>query len=230
MYKIELHAHTKPISGCGQLTPEELVKAYKDVGYSGIVIANHFTNDFFIEESEEELQRYMTAYKEAEEAGEKYGVKIFWGAEFRFSPQIQDFLVYGVTESLLRKMMHAFDYTFEEFRALVKSEGGLFVQAHPFRHLDLIIPLTDLDGIELYNMHAKHNSKNDLTELLLTKYKVGFATSGSDCHEYDSVGRGGILCEKMPENNAELCDILRNREYELIRNYDFNYEKEFLGK
>lgn len=230
MYKIELHAHTKPISGCGQLTPEELVKAYKDVGYSGIVIANHFTNDFFREETEAELQKYMTAYKEAEDAGERYGVKIFWGAEFRFAGQIQDFLVFGVTESMLRKMIHAFEFTHEEFRALVNAEGGLFIQAHPFRHPDLFIPITDLDGIEVYNMHARHNSRNELTELLFAKYKLGFAASGSDCHEYDSVGRGGIICKEMPKNNSELCDILRSREYELIHNYNFNYEKEFLGK
>lgn len=229
MYKIELHAHTKPVSGCGQLRPDELIKAYSDVGYSGLVVANHFTTDYFREGSEAELQNYMSAYKESEEAGEKYGVKIYWGSEFRFAQYIQDFLVYGVTESMLRKMVKAFDYTFEEFRALVNSEGGLLVHAHPFRHPDLLIPITDIDGIETHNMHARHNSRNELAQLLFEKYKIGFATSGSDCHEYNSVGRGGIVVEKLPENNTELCELLKSRNYELIHNYDFNYE-EIMGK
>ena len=56
------------------------------------------------------------------------------------------------------------------------------------------------------------------------------ATSGSDCHEYNSVGRGGIMTEILPKDNAELCDILRNGKFEPIHNYDFNYDKEFLGK
>ncbi len=230
MYKIELHAHTKPVSGCGQLRPEEIVKAYNDVGYSGLVVANHFYKENFSEGTEAELQRYMSAYKECEEAGEKYGIKIYWGAEFRFSRYIQDFLVYGVNDSMIRKMTKAFDYSFEDFRSLVNSEGGLLVQAHPFRHSDLIIPVTDLDGIEVYNMHANHNSRNELAQLLFEKSNLSLATSGSDCHEYNSVGRGGIMTEILPKDNAELCDILRNGKFEHIHNYDFNYEKEFLGK
>lgn len=228
MYKIELHAHTKPVSGCGQLRPEELMKAYSDVGYKGIVIANHFTKDLFAKDPEGRLEYYMNAYRECEEAGEKYGIKVYWGAEFRFSAQIQDFLVYGVTESLLRKMVNAFDYSFEQFHELVKSEGGLFIQAHPFRHIDLIIPISDLDGIEMYNMHSGHDSRNACAQLVKEKFGIKIATSGSDCHEYCHVGRGGIEVDELPEDNKALCEVLRNGNFNYITNYDFNYCETFM--
>ena len=41
-YRIELHAHTKPVSPCGEMLPEQLVQAYADAGFHAVVITNHF--------------------------------------------------------------------------------------------------------------------------------------------------------------------------------------------
>ena len=41
-YRIELHAHTNPASGCSDVTPQEMVEIYHTLGYDGIVITNHF--------------------------------------------------------------------------------------------------------------------------------------------------------------------------------------------
>ena len=40
--RIELHAHTKPVSGCSEVLPEEMVRIYNGKGYDGVVITNHF--------------------------------------------------------------------------------------------------------------------------------------------------------------------------------------------
>ena len=32
-YKTELHAHTKPVSLCSEITPEEIVRAYYEYGW-----------------------------------------------------------------------------------------------------------------------------------------------------------------------------------------------------
>ncbi|MBR5570286.1 MAG: hypothetical protein IKW10_05260 [Oscillospiraceae bacterium] len=37
-YRIELHAHTNPASGCSTLTPGQLVEFYAEKGVDGIVI------------------------------------------------------------------------------------------------------------------------------------------------------------------------------------------------
>lgn len=224
MYKIELHAHTKKVSGCGKLYPEELIKAYADVGYSAVTVTNHFTNEFFANGSKDELDRYIEAYEECDSAGKKYGVKIYKGAEFRFSHCDQDFLIYGVDIGILEKMMGCFDMTFKEFHEFTRSEDCLFIQAHPFRHGNLIIPVKELDGIEIYNMHAGQNSHNACAELLQKERNIPYATSGSDCHEYNSVGRGGIISETLPADEKELCELIRSGKFELIHNEGFNYE------
>ena len=40
--RIELHAHTKPASSCGDVPTEEVLRIFKDDGYDGIAITNHF--------------------------------------------------------------------------------------------------------------------------------------------------------------------------------------------
>mgnify|MGYP002512850021 CR=1 FL=1 len=42
MYKYETHLHTSPVSRCARATPEETVRYYKEIGYAGIFITNHF--------------------------------------------------------------------------------------------------------------------------------------------------------------------------------------------
>ena len=88
-----------------------------------------------------------------------------------------------------------------------------------------MIPASDLDGIEILNMHPGHPSHNPAAKVLREEFNIPYATSGSDCHEYCHVGRGGILSEILPKDNTELCALIRSGNYEFIQNKDFNYEK-----
>ena len=40
--KLEMHAHDCEVSQCAVITAKDLVDGYKDAGYDGIVITNHF--------------------------------------------------------------------------------------------------------------------------------------------------------------------------------------------
>ena len=42
MYKYETHMHTFPVSRCAKAGVEESVAYYKELGYNGIFITNHF--------------------------------------------------------------------------------------------------------------------------------------------------------------------------------------------
>lgn len=44
MYKYETHCHTSEASGCGMSTGAEMAQKYKDEGYDGIFITDHFFN------------------------------------------------------------------------------------------------------------------------------------------------------------------------------------------
>ena len=45
MYHYETHLHTQPASGCAKWSAAEAVKYFKDAGYAGIFITNHFLDD-----------------------------------------------------------------------------------------------------------------------------------------------------------------------------------------
>ena len=47
MYKYELHAHTMECDIEATLSGREMVRLYKESGYDGIVITNHFFEKFF---------------------------------------------------------------------------------------------------------------------------------------------------------------------------------------
>ena len=47
MHKIETHLHTKIVSKCGWLSPEELIAGYKAAGYDAIVVTDHYNRTTF---------------------------------------------------------------------------------------------------------------------------------------------------------------------------------------
>ena len=68
-YKYEIHSHTKNTSWCGQLDAAELVEKYKDAGYSGIVITDHYSpmtfhiSEFF--NKKKAIDHFLEGYRKA---------------------------------------------------------------------------------------------------------------------------------------------------------------------
>ena len=54
-YRIELHAHTNPVSGCSEIPPEALVRIYREKGVHGIVITNHMIPSLVQKEKEDAI-------------------------------------------------------------------------------------------------------------------------------------------------------------------------------
>ena len=91
MFRFELHAHTAECDLFAHLSGAELVSAYAEKGYSGMVITDHYFSSFytwFSDEIEgkphrEIIDRYLKGYRAAKEAGEKRGFTVLPGAEVR---------------------------------------------------------------------------------------------------------------------------------------------------
>ena len=70
MYKYETHLHTFPVSGCAIASPEESIKCYKELGYDGVFITNHFPdveNEITKGKTyEEKINFYFSDYGKAE--------------------------------------------------------------------------------------------------------------------------------------------------------------------
>ncbi len=225
MYKIETHLHTLYSSSCGQLTADEIVEGYLAAGYSGLILTDHYNRDTFrhlnIDTTgpEDKLAAFLTGYHKLLDAGEKKGLKIYRGAEVRFDGSWNDYLLYGYSDVLLTDPETVFTMGVEAFYKLVQKDGALLIHAHPYRNGGIPTTAAALDGVEVLNMNHHHDNRNDLALAFAQKHGL-LETSGSDCHETAHIGNGGILVERLPENDRELVSLLRGRNYRLIGKND----------
>lgn len=221
MFKIETHLHTCDSSSCGQLTAEEIVDGYLSAGYHGLILTDHYNRDTFqflgvdLDLPGDKLGVFLTGYRRLKQVAEQKGLKIYRGAEVRFDGSWNDYLLFGYSDALLEDPQRVFTMGVEAFYQLVKAEGALLVHAHPYRNGGLPTTAAALDGVEVLNMNHHHNNRNDLAQKFAMENNL-FQTSGSDCHETAHIGNGGILVEKLPENEAQLLQIFRSGNYQLI--------------
>ncbi|MBR5152349.1 MAG: histidinol phosphatase [Clostridia bacterium] len=220
-YRTEMHAHTKPVSGCSEVPPEQLIEIYKNLGYHGIVITNHFfMGDVFSDPSrskEEKLRWYLAGYEEAKKAGDACGLHVMLGAELRFNENFNDYLLYGVDYEILSD---AFDYL-EQGLSVYREKGmpkrGVLLQAHPFRSRMELADPSLLDGIETLNMHPGHNSAVGLAIAYAKENKFPITVAGSDFHHINRGHEGvaALRTKVMPEDSFALANLLKQGDYVL---------------
>ena len=84
-YKLDLHVHTSETSPCGKIAARELVRLYKEAGYDGIVITDHFSPEYlaFIGPLgwRETVDRFFLGYQEAAAKGREIGLAVIPGLE-----------------------------------------------------------------------------------------------------------------------------------------------------
>ncbi|MFW6006764.1 MAG: PHP domain-containing protein [Bacillota bacterium] len=221
LFKYDIHVHTDEVSPCGKIEAEKMVKLYKKAGYAGVVITDHFRSRFFTDintgiSHEEKVDRYLLGYRKAKKLGDKMGIKIFWGLEITFPENSNDYLVYGINEEILNKYRNITEIGLAEFYKLMKkiNEDILIFQAHPFRTGTTIMDPELLDGIEIYNGNPRHDSRNELALKFAQRHGLR-KISGSDFHQLEDLGQGGIILPEKPETEADLVQMLKK---EKIRN------------
>lgn len=213
-YKIELHAHTNPCSGCSRIAPKELIQLLKDQNYDAVVITNHFFYDHGeYRKSEDPVSTYLKDFYEAKEEGEKQGMKVLLGTEYRFLENENDYLVYGVDENFLRKTLHRSELGIESFYREFAGEELLIIQAHPFRNGGTAANLAFLDGLEIMNMHPGQKSGSAMAARYANEQKVPIVIIGTDLHHNSHAGISALRTKVLPENEAHLVQILRSRDY-----------------
>ena len=213
-YRIELHAHTKPVSPCGEMLPEELVKAYAGAGFHAVVITNHFNlHDLKGLPKEEALDYYLSGYNQAKKAAENYGIQIFLGTEVKFTEHSNEYLVFGVDRELLSVCYDYLDKGLAAYRTEVALPDSVFLQAHPFRDNMVRREPELLDGIEVFNMHPHHNSRVAQAAKLASATPNWIKTVGTDYHHPTHEGLSALRTSRMPENSFDIAQILRSGDY-----------------
>jgi len=223
-YLIEPHCHTSETSSCSTVRGELLVNIYKAINYNAITITDHYYKGYFDSHGDmpwnEKTDRFLSGYRNAKKQGDKTGMNVILGIELRFIDNFNDYLVFGMDEQLLYDYPALYDYRLEKFSEFSKEHNLLFIQAHPFRNGMVIINHDYLDGIEVYNGHIWHNSRNKLAELIheeQSKKCPFIALSSSDCHNRTHEGRGGIISDLLPRNSIEFASILRTGDFKLYK-------------
>ena len=190
-YIYETHLHTNVGSKCGKSSPEDYIKPYKDIGYTGIIVTDHFFNgNCAVDRSlpwREQVDIYVSGYERAYEAGLKENFDVFFGFETRLGND--EYLVYGLDKQWLYEHPEIVTATRVEQYRLVRDGGGAVVQAHPYRERGY------QDGIDLYpwcvDAIERHNLGNSRFEDdrcidYMKRYNL-CCTAGSDMHDVNQL-------------------------------------------
>lgn len=219
MFKTELHCHSKSVSECARVSNEEIIEKYTNAGYSTLVLANHFnftTQEFHkCKDYQDFLSVYLKGYEDLKRDAEGK-LNVLLGMELRFTQNINDYLVFGITEELLRSNEPLYNMNPESFHNFAKENGLLFIQAHPFRNSMTVVNPRFLDGVEVFNGHMGHDSRNEIAEAWADKFNL-IKTAGTDFHYNDVPANAGILTECEIMDMDALVKILKSGQYELIK-------------
>lgn len=213
-YLYDTHVHTKETSACGQATAAEIVNAYKEAGYTGIIITDHnWYGNCGIDRSlpwEEFCTQFFKGYQNAYEEGQKVGLQVFPGYESAYDGT--EFLIYGLTPEDVINHPELKEATIKEQLDIVHSLNGMVIQAHPFRNVWYIDAVRIypgfVDGVEGLNA-SQSNQLNgnrdkaiwDEKAMALAKERALPMTAGSDQHS-TTLFMGGMAF-KTPVSSME---------------------------
>lgn len=216
--KYELHSHTKETSQCAKISAKELVEKYKELGYSGIVITNHYSDlTFSLKEmlnKKLRTEHYLAGYREAKKY-ETEDFSVLLGIELRFFLNGNDYLIYGVTEELVHKMPFLLPMYLKRTSKFFRNNGCIIIQAHPYRPYIYRAKAKYLDGVEILNGKSTRED-NEKALKWAEKKNLKIKTAGSDCHRVTGAGISGITTNEKIETNDDLLRILRNGEFKII--------------
>ena len=204
--RFDLHAHTRVMSSCSQLTPEDLVERAKAIGLDGIVITEH------------DAQWEPEALAEL---AERSGLVILAGMEV--STDLGHVLAYGLPKYLPGI------YRAKGLREAADEVRAVLIQSHPLRlpvyvggeydgkngfKLDDLVqrPIFRLvDAIETYN-GCRPADENELAREVAERLGMRGIGAG-DAHSLDAIGRCVTVFEEPIRTMADLVRELKAGRY-----------------
>lgn len=212
-YLYETHMHTVQASACGRSKGSDYISFYKQKGYTGIIVTDHFFNGNTCVPRdltwEERVNLFCKGYEDAKAEGDKQGLQVFFAWECRFGPD--EYLVYGLDKEWLLTHPDILEWDHITHYQEVKKAGGLVVQAHPFRERDY------LDKIELHPFqcdawevaNAGNPAYQDRLAYRYAKTHNIPMTAGSDIHKIGETVIGNIYGLAFDEPLSSIQDYVK---------------------
>lgn len=188
-----------------------MARAYKELGYTGIFVTDHFFNGNTAVPLclpwRERIERFCLGYEHAREEGEKIGLDVFFG--FEYGVRGADFLVYNLDREWLIRHKDIDRVDPRKAFFLMHQDGAFIIHAHPFRERDYIDHIElfprDVDGVEIVNgAHLKQPETNDRAKIYAMMYGLP-GTAGSDSHHLQGLPGSGV---ELPGKVARPLDYL----------------------
>lgn len=212
----ETHMHTCQGSRCGVSTGKEQADFYREMGYTGIIITDHFFGGNTAADRslpwKERIEWYCSGYEEAKREGDRIGLDVFFGIEQNFTGD--EYLIYGLDKEYLLTHPEMEHWTRKQQLEEVHRAGGCVIQAHPFRIRGYmnIIKIGDLyaDGIEAAN--AGNEPLDDARAFRMGTETGLVMTAGSDNHHSPTEKLYGVILEKRLTCMADYVKIILGKQ------------------
>ena len=220
-YKYETHCHTEESSGCGAISGAALADRYKELGFSGIIVTDHFLNGYSCAPHDAPWRRRIdiitAGYKAAKARGDEIGLSVCYG--FEFTHLGKDVLTYGLTPDFLYKNKDIDKLSLPEYCVLARKHGAFLAQAHPYRDRDYIQkkgPLAPelLDAIETKNASDPPDS-NKKALAFAQKHDLPIQ-AGSDAHSYHDAGKSGIEIDFLAKDVNDIISAIKNFKVKIL--------------
>ena len=216
LFKYEMHAHTAEVSGCATISGQDIARFYKEKGYAGLIITDHFFNGNTVVSPKlpwsDRVESFCSGFENAYMEGKKIGLDVFFGWEYSYYGT--DFLTYGLDKNWLLNHPDLLSLSVPDYCDLVHQYGGFIVHAHPFREADYIDMIRLLprkvDAVEVINIYNT-DFENAQAENYADNYNL-YKIVGSDNH-HGSIGRySGIQFHKrMNDINSIVSGIKQDK-------------------
>lgn len=203
-YIYETHLHTSTASKCAKSTGDEYISYYKNLGFSGIFVTDHFFNgNCCVPKNlswEERIEIFCQGYEDAKREGIRLNFDVFFAWESRFFGD--EFLIYGLDKEWLLKHPEMMEWDHITHYEKIKADGGLVVQAHPFRERaylsEVYVHPYQCDAFEVANSGNPH--EQDRMAYRYAKEHGITMTAGSDIHKAGVTDNGFIygMCFDTP--------------------------------
>ena len=186
-YLYETHLHTSQSSACGSSRGAEYIRCYRDLGFTGIMVTDHFFNSNTSHDRRkhwsEWVKKFCSGYEDAMNEGVRRGLDVFFGWEETFDGD--DYLIYGLDKNWLLEHPEMIRWTREEQFREIHRYGGCIVHAHPFRQHTYVsvVRLSPyfIDAVEAANA-GNNDPIYDAQALEYARFLGLPAVAGSDTH------------------------------------------------
>lgn len=221
LYRYETHLHTSEASACARVSGAEHVRFYKEAGYDGIIVTDHFFNgNCAIDRSlpwEEWVDMFCKGYENAKAEGDRIGLSVFFGWETNF--RATEFLIYGLDKEWLKAHPEILSWSVEEQYERIHADGGFIVHAHPFRVRPYIKEVRlypeYVDAVEILNI-GNNNDEFDRKAAEYAKKHSLPVTAGTDAHGFEEQFSGVAFDHKLKDIN-DYIESIKSGGYELIK-------------